>query len=132
MSQEVLEIVLCRHWASNLNSPIFLVDSEGNLIFYNEAAEPLIGVRFAEAGEMSAEVWSTAFAIADDDGNLLTPEELPLWISLTQQRPAHRQFIAVGLDNIKRSIETTCFPLINRSGKMLGAVAVFWDLGEVD
>jgi len=76
MSQEDLEIVLCRHWASNLNSPIILVDAEGNLIFFNEAAEPLIGVRFAEVGEVSAEVWSTAFAIADDDGNLLALEEL--------------------------------------------------------
>lgn len=132
MSHEDLEIVLCRHWASNLNTPIFLVDSEGNLIFYNEAAEPLIGVRFAEADEMSAEVWSTAFSIADDDGNPLAQEELPLWISLTEQRPAHRRFSAVGLDNNRGFIETTCFPLISQSGKLLGAVAIFWRLDEGD
>ena len=132
MSSEEVEIVLCRHWASNLSTPIFLVDANGNLIFYNEAAEPMLGVRFAEVGEMSSEVWSSAFSIKDDSGNLIPAEELPLSIAINQQLPAHRTFKATAYDNVERIIETTCFPLINREGKQLGAVAIFWRLDADD
>lgn len=132
MSQEHVEIVLCRHWASNLNTPIFLVDAEGNLLFYNEAAEPMVGMRFAEVGEMSTEVWSTAFSITDEEGKLIAPEDLPLSIALSQQRPAHGRFNAVAFDKIERTIETTCFPLINRAGNLLGAVAIFWRMDAYD
>lgn len=132
MSKEDIEIVLSRHWASNLNTPIFLVDSEGSLIFINEAAEPLLGFRFAEVGEISAEFWSTAFAITDNEGNIIPPEELPLAIALNHRKPAHRRFNTVGLDGVERAIETTCFPLINSEGKFLGAVALFWHLESID
>ena len=132
MSNEDVEIVLCRHWASNLSTPIFLVDASGNLIFYNEAAEPMLGVRFAEVGEMGSEIWSTTFSITDDAGNLIPPDDLPLSIALNQQRPAHGRFKATAYDKVERIIETTCFPLINRGGRQLGAVAIFWRFDSED
>jgi PAS domain-containing protein len=132
MPQEEIEIVLSRHWVSNLSVPMFLVDSEGNLIFFNEAAEPLLGLHFAEVGTMKAEDWSTTFAITDVDEGLIPQDELPLWIALNKQKPAHRRFNTVGLDNVERIVETTCFPLISRDGTMHGAIAVFWHITDVD
>jgi PAS domain-containing protein len=130
VNQQEIEIILCRHWASHLMTPVFLVDPDGNLIFYNEAAEPIIGRRYAETGKMGSEEWSTTFRFTDDDGALLEPEKLPLTIALNEYRPAHKCLWLTGLDSVKRHIETTCFPLIGQSDRFLGAVALFWELDD--
>ena len=104
--------------------------AEGNLLYYNEAAEQILGRRFAETGKMGQEEWSTAFKTTDEDGNPLDPGELPLSISLRECRPAHKCFWLTGLDNVKRYIETSCFPIIGQSDKFLGAIALFWELDE--
>lgn len=129
MSQEI-EIILTRHWGSLLKVPVFLVDAEGNLIYSNEAAEPLLGQPFSQIGDMSANVWSTAFKITDADGLPLEPSELPLTIALTERRLAYRDFWATALDNVRRHIETACVPLISADGRLLGAVALFWEIEE--
>src|SRR6185503_161023 len=41
-----IERILVRHLGSRLSVPLFLVDTEGTLVFYNEAAEGLLGRRF--------------------------------------------------------------------------------------
>ena len=125
-----IEIILCRHWASHLNTPVFLVDPRGNLLFYNEPAESILGRRFAETGEMGAEEWSTAFKFTNEEHLPVNPDELPLAIALDECRPVHRRLWLVGLDNVKRHIQTTCFPLIGQADRFLGAVALFWELDD--
>jgi hypothetical protein len=49
--------------------PVFITDTKGNLIFYNEPAEQLLGSRFEDAGEMKVETWSKVFKQQDEDGN---------------------------------------------------------------
>lgn len=128
MSQQEIETILCRHWVSHLQTPVFLVDPEGNLLFYNEPAESILGRRFAETGTMSAAEWGTAFRISDENDVPLRPEELPLTIALAERCPAHRRLWLVGLDNNRRFIETTCLPMIGQADRFLGAVAFFWEL----
>ena len=130
MSQQDIETILCRHWASHLQTPVFLVDPEGNLLFYNEPAELILGRRFAETGAMNAAEWGTAFRITDENNNLLTPDELPLSIALAEHQPAHKRLWIVGFDNKRRYIETTCLPLIGLADRFLGAMAFFWELNE--
>lgn len=130
MHQQEIETILCRHWASHLQTPVFLVDPDGNLLYYNEAAEPILGRRFAETGEMSAAEWSTAFRATDENGVLMKPEEIPLYVALSERRPAHKQLWIVGLDNYRRYIETTALPLIGQADRFLGAVAFFWELNN--
>jgi PAS domain-containing protein len=130
VSQQEIEIILCRHWASHLQTPVFLVDPEGNLLYYNEPAESILGRRFAETGPMSAAEWSTAFKATDDRNVPLEPDELPLAIALAERRPAHKRFWIVGLDNVRRYIETTGLPIIGQADRFLGAVAFFWELNN--
>ena len=130
MSQQEIEIILCRHWASHLQTPVFLVDPEGTLLYYNEPAESILGRRFAETGPMSAAEWSTAFKATDDRDVPLEPDELPLAIALAERRPAHKRFWIVGLDNVRRYIETTGLPIIGQADRFLGAVAFFWELKD--
>lgn len=128
--QQEIETILCRHWASHLQTPVFLVDPDGNLLYYNEAAEPILGRRFAETGEMSAAVWGTAFSTTDENGDPVQPDELPLSVALAEKRPANLRFWIVGLDNDRRYIETTAIPLIGQANRFLGAVAFFWELNN--
>lgn len=130
MGQHEIELILSRHWSSYLSTPIFLVDPKGNLLFYNEPAELILGRRFAVTGEMSAEEWSTIFNITDEEFRLLEPHEIPLNIALQQHRPVYRRLYLGGLDNVQRHIETVCFPLVGQADRFLGAVAVFWELDD--
>ncbi len=128
MTQNEIEIILCRHWASYLETPIFLVDTVGNLLYYNEPAEKILGQRFSETGEMPAELWGSIFELTSEDRTLLKPEELPLSIALAERRPIHMKLWLTGLDNVERYIQTTCFPLTGQADRFLGAVALFWEM----
>ena len=74
MSQKPIEVILTRQLASTLAMPVFLVDPDGTLLFYNEPAERLLGMRFDETGEMSAGEWSSLWVPSEDDGRPLAPE----------------------------------------------------------
>ena len=124
--QHPVEVILARGFTSNLATPAFLVDDQGNLIFFNEAAGELLGVRFEEAGAMGPQEWGGRFSPTDFDGTPLAPEELPLTIALSQSRPAHRPMRIRSARGESREIEVTAFPVVGRSGTR-GAVAIFWD-----
>jgi PAS domain-containing protein len=128
MFPKEIEVILARHLASCLAMPIFIVDPAGNLVFYNEPAEPILGCRFEETGEMPASEWSTVYTPTDENGDSLPPEELPLMIALVERRPANRRFWICSLDNVRRHIEVTAFPLIGQTDRFLGAIAIFWEV----
>ena len=130
MSQKAIEVILARQLADNLAIPIFIVDPDGTLLFYNEPAERILGQRFNETGEMVVGLWSTVFKAADRSGNLLAPDTLPLIIALTERRPAHHNFWIHGLDGAVRHIEATAFPLVGQADRFLGAMAMFWEVGD--
>ena len=127
MAQRDLELILFRQLASCLAMPIFLVDAQGNLVFYNEPAELLLGQRFEETGEMPADEWATAWTPTDEAGEPLPPGALPLSAALAEERPAHRQFWICGHDQIRRRIEAVAFPLVGQSGHKVGAAVLFWE-----
>jgi PAS domain-containing protein len=126
MAQYEIEVILLRQLASYLAMPIFIVDPRGRLVFYNEPAEIILGKRFEETGEMSAEEWSEAFQLTDEQGRPLEPEAVPLMIALNDRRPTHGSLWIRGLDGFRRHIEATAFPLVGQSDRFLGAVALFW------
>ena len=127
MAQREVELILMRQLASYLAMPIFLVDPAGNLLFYNEPAEVLLGRRYDETGEMSLEEWSTIFTPVAEDGSPLPPEARPLVIALQKRQAAHRAFWIRGADGVSRRIQATAFPLEGQGGRHLGAVAIFWE-----
>ena len=126
MATNHIEIILCRQLADFLTVPVFLTDPEGNLLFYNEPAEGLLGKRYEETGQMAVEEWSTVFKPLDLDGNVLPPESLPLVITLTNRQPASGVFWIESLTGEKNKISVTAFPIIGRPDRFLGAVAIFW------
>ncbi len=125
-----IQIILTQRLASYLSIPVFLVDQKGDLLFYNEPAEGILGRRFDETGAMPADEWSTAFTPEDIEGRPIVPEALPLMITLTKQRPAYKRFYIRGLDGSRRHIEVASIPITGLQGEFLGAAALFWELSE--
>jgi PAS domain-containing protein len=128
VSQHPVEVILTKQLASYLAMPIFLVDPQGDLLYYNEPAEALLGRRYDETGELDLAMWSEGFTPTKDDGEPMTREEVPLTIAVTEQRAAHDTFWIVGLDGVKRYLSVTAFPLLAQGGLLLGAVALFWEV----
>jgi PAS domain-containing protein len=127
IGQRSLVLILARDLATSLATPVFIVDTTGDLVFYNEAAGGVFGRPFVEGETMSADEWGTAFSQTADDGTSLGPEEIPLWTAFHDQRPAHRHLVITGVDGARRRLSVTAFPLYARADEFVGALAVFWE-----
>jgi PAS domain-containing protein len=125
VEQHPVELIMARGFMANLSTPAFLVDQKGVLVFYNEAAEEILGLTFAEAGPMPAEEWGTRFDPAGPDGRPVRTEELPLGVALLEGRPAHAPLRITSAAGRAEHIEATAFPVIGRGGQS-GALAIFW------
>jgi PAS domain-containing protein len=122
-----IEVILLRELADHLSMSIFVVDPAGDLLFYNEPAEQLLGSRFDETGMMPFEEWSTIFTPTDQDGAPIAPDALPLAIAVQQRRPAQGDMWIQGLDGARRALTVTAIPLEGQWGDHLGAAAIFWE-----
>ena len=116
---------MARGFMANLSTPAFLVDRQGVLVFYNEAAEDLLGLTFGEAGPMLAEEWTARFEPTGPDGRPVRAEELPLGIALLEGRPAHAPLRITSGTGRAEQIQATAFPVIGRGGQT-GALAIIW------
>lgn len=127
MAQLPLELILTRQLASYLATPIFLVGPEGELLFYNEAAEAVLGYRFDEAVELPLEEWIAAFPLFNaTSGRALAVEEVPLTHVLRERTPTHGSILYQRPDGERVPVLVTAIPLIGQGGKVLGAAAIFW------
>ena len=124
--QYPVEIIMARGLMSNLTTPAFMVDGEGTLIFFNEAAGDILGLQYEEAGPMPAEEWGTRFEPLDTEGRAVPVEDLPLAIAVREARAAHRPLRIRSAQGEVRDIEITAFPIVGREGQT-AAMAIFWD-----
>lgn len=122
-----IELILMRELADHLATPIFVVKPNGDLLFYNEPAEKLLGSRFDETGMMPFQQWATIFTPTDGDGHPIPPDELPLAIAVQQRRPAQGAMSILGLDGTHRRLMVAAIPLKGQWGDHLGAAAIFWE-----
>ncbi|MGH6921209.1 MAG: PAS domain-containing protein [Geminicoccaceae bacterium] len=123
-----IEIILTRQLAEYLSVPLLLVDSQGDLLFYNEPAESILGQRFEDTGRMPAEEWSRMVTAVDDEGEAIAPGDLPLMTTLATRMPAHRRLHIVDGEHGSRALEVTAIPIAGLHGDFLGAAALFWVL----
>ena len=130
MAQQPIELILTRQWASYLAVPVWVVGERGDLLYYNEAAEAVLGRRYDEAGEMPVEELATIFKTTAMDGSPIAADAIPIIVALRERRAAHMALRIQGLDNVWRDIEATAFPLEGQGGRHLGAVAFFWEVQE--
>ena len=122
-----LPLILARELAANLATPMFLLDGEGTLVFYNEAAELMLGKTYAEVGPITGADFGDLLNIEDVDGTPMRKRDSPVGIAFNQREPAHRPMVATPLgSDSKATWEVTAYPLFGRTGDMHGVLTVFW------
>ena len=123
-----IQIILARQLASCIATPILLVDAEGTLVYYNEAAEAIVNQRFDETGEMPASEWTTRIAAMDDDRQPVPPDERAMMRVIHKRRPVSQTMWLRSSDGEWRHVHVTTFPLIGERDTLFGAMTIFWEL----
>lgn len=122
-----LPLILARELASNLATPMFLVDPRGMLVFYNDAAELVLGRPFAELGAVDALEFGSVLQMATLDGAPVRRRFSPAGIAFTDRKPSHQQLLVTGYDGTRHAVEATAYPLIGGRDELHGVVVVFWE-----
>ncbi len=126
--QKSLALIRAREVATNLSLPIALLDPHGAIVFYNVAAEAILGDAFDALGELSSEAWAASFEPERRDGTPIPMHEMPAGVALVERRPHHLDLFYTGIDGVRREVGVTAFPLLGRDGELFGAFAIFWHL----
>jgi PAS domain-containing protein len=123
-----LVLILAREFISNLATAALIADEHGQLVFYNEAAEEIVGRPFSETGEMPVDEWTASFAPRSrtSEAEPLPAERRPVRTALDQHRAAHERFVITGLDGGEREVAVTAFPLFAQAHEFVGVVGIFW------
>jgi PAS domain-containing protein len=118
-----LELILARNLIATLVTPAFVVDSQGVMTFFNEAAGSLIGRHFEESGRLSREEWNEIGPV-DERGRPEPSEKLPLTVALREGRPALGAFRIKTDDGSLLEVEASAIPLCSEEGSC-GAMVTF-------
>jgi len=127
--QRPVELILARSLIATLTTPCFLVDEEGIVVFFNDAASVLLGVRFEEVGRMGPDQWGTQFGPYDEGGGHVPLERMPLTIALRQGRPSTARFRIHSVKGVEHDIEAAGVPILTMEGTR-GAMVFFWPQEE--
>jgi PAS domain-containing protein len=125
-----LILILAREFASKLATPMFVADADGDVVFYNEAAEEILGRPFTEGMEMHADEWVSLFHLETLEGLPMSLDKMAAGIALLERRPAHGPLRITGLDGRTRLVAATAFPLFARADELVGMVSIFWEQAE--
>jgi PAS domain-containing protein len=126
MAQKHLILILARELASNLATPTLIADERGDVVFYNEAAEAVIGTPFAEMGEVGIDDMAESFSPRTAEGEPLSVENLPGRIALDERRAAHVRLWVTSRDGVDREVSATGLPLFAHADEFVGVVVIFW------
>jgi PAS domain-containing protein len=128
LEQQPLELILARNLVSIISLAAVLVDIEGALVYYNDAAEQVIGTRFEERGRITRAEWSGELGPVDKDGRPIPFEQLPLTSALRDGRPGYGRFF-IRAEGGLLEIVAGALPLVGPTGNN-GALVVFWPVPE--
>src|SRR5215210_3906504 len=92
MASQPVELILARNLVSGIALASFLVDPDGVVVFFNDAAGTLLGSRFDEVGRLGRDEWSSRFGPYDESGEVLPTDDLPLTRALRKGLPANGRF----------------------------------------
>ena len=124
LDAQPLELILARNLISIISLAAVLVDVDGALVYYNDAAGEVIGTRFEERGRITRAEWSAEMGPLDQNGRSLPVDQLPLTSALRDGRPGYGRFF-IRAEGGMLEIVAGALPLVGPRGNN-GALIVFW------
>jgi PAS domain-containing protein len=120
-------MILLRQVVSVLATPMFVLDEESHVAFFNEAAEAIFGLALEGFAELSADELFDLFARTEKAEEPIAPKDLAVSVALREGRPTHRSFRLRGLDGATRDVSAMALPFVGRDQRLLGALEVLWE-----
>jgi PAS domain-containing protein len=130
INEPSLPLILARELAANLATPMFLIDAGGVLVYFNEAAELMLGKTYGEVGGITANEFGAMLELGNIDGTPMKRRDSPAGVAFWQREPSHRALLATTLDGSRQPFEVTAYPLFGHIGEMHGVLTVFWRAKE--
>ncbi|HET8555820.1 MAG TPA: PAS domain-containing protein [Gaiellaceae bacterium] len=125
--QPDLVLIVARSFATKLATPTLIIDANGDLVYFNDAAAEVLGRPYFDIGELPASRWQELFDPRTLDEEPLRPGQTPAGVALRERRPVHGSFALRGLDGREREITVTAFPLLSHPDEVVGVMAIFWE-----
>ena len=122
--EQPLELILARNLVSIVSLAALLVDVDGRIVFFNDAAAQIVGSPFEEIGTMTREAWNAKYGPFDEDGVPLVADQLPLTLAIHEGRPAYARLRVRGEHGLLE-VEAGALPLLGPAGYH-GAMVFFW------
>jgi PAS domain-containing protein len=123
--QKPVELILARNLISSITLAALLIDADGTMVFFNDAAGRLAGHDFNEIGPLPAEEWASRFGPFDELGQVIPRDTLPMRVALREGLPTNGRVHTRLADAGLAEIEVSALPLVNAQG-FQGAVILFW------
>jgi len=120
-----IELILARNLVSNIRLAALLLDADGVIVYYNDAAGELIGRRFEEIGPLSRDQWNSEYGPFDEFGAVIPTDGMPVTVALREGLPATDRVSVRFKPEELIDIEVSALPLTTVQG-FQGAVVVFW------
>ena len=125
-----LVLIRAKNLAESVETPMLLIDAAGNLVFYNEGAENLLGTPFTDVGNVSSSEWEEKFKIRARDDKPAPLERMPGWVDVTHERPGLGHVRITTLDGRDLFIAVCTVPLFTAQDQFDGALVLFWEEPE--
>jgi PAS domain-containing protein len=126
--QQPLELILARNLVSIVAVAAAVIDVDGRIVFYNDAAAAIVGARFEDTGPLTRDRWTAETGPFDDEGRPVPYDDLPLTVAVREGRPVHDRLRIRGERGLVH-VELAALPLLGPAGYH-GAVVVFWEIED--
>ena len=125
--EQPLELILARNLVSLISLAAVLIDVEGAIVFFNDAAAQCFGGLFEETGPVPLARWRADVGPFDKAHRHLPTGNLPVTRAFRDGRPGVGRFHIRGGSGLVY-VEIVALPLVGSVG-LHGAMVVFWPLG---
>jgi PAS domain S-box-containing protein len=107
--------------------PIYIASAEGMITYYNHACVAFAG-RTPLVGHDS---WCVTWKLYTEDGRLLPHDQCPMAVALRERRAIRGvEAVAERPDGTRRNFLPYPTPLLDRDGKLVGAVNILIDVTD--
>jgi PAS domain-containing protein len=125
-AEQPLELILARNLVSLIALAAVLIDVEGSIIFFNDAAAEFFGGLFEETGPVPLTRWREEVGPFDENNQPLPSANLPVTRAFRDGRPGFGRFHIRGGSGLVE-VEVVALPLVGTIG-LHGAMVMFWQL----
>jgi PAS domain-containing protein len=126
--EQPLELILARNLVSLSSLATVLIDVEGSIVFFNDAAAYFFGGLFEETGTVPLARWRAEVGPFDAAQRHLPTGDLPVTRAFRDGRPGSGRFHIRGGSGLVE-VEVVALPLVGALG-LHGAMVVFWPPDE--